>query len=1370
MASDSWATIRKRVKFKGCYANGPEFLRLEPSNRRARVDPTTLRLDKALTRCFKLARKNKQRYFALQNGAQFCLGAKQLSKKRRPNTDCKSDDKHGFKGGGPNTNSVFELLDADLTDASKFEYESPLVGDMLECAPAEDGLFPLSLTQLFHQQYFTPSNPTKGQLIYQSAGSGKTCLGLNVIGNFMGKWRIFWVTRWSLRATPLKNLYQDICQMKLREIIDSDQPLTLKSTGEVLGRTRAEKIAFIRSARGPAALKSYGIQIEKQRILTYDDLIKMILNKGAMGKKLREQQLATNDLGDIGYKTLFVFDEAHNLFTSDLPSDERKELDRKISSIQFPGKTFRTPAEVYGQIPGLPDRLTGRDALAAMLYESYRRSGRQSCKVLFLTATPMSDSPVQLFKMLNLLLPNPRQRLSLRLSDYYDPASLALKDEQVVKFAKACYGRVSYLNITQDPTKFAKKVFGGVTKNQLEPFYERLVDKAVAKHKNNPVKAVETYRNMGLAARVKGPFFSAEVIRQHEQSYVDLMDSLETKTEVWHEYYHSRVDEAKRVFGQTVKASDEKAYQVRLDAYKKWAQKASAKVPARVQEVLADDGRLLSLAEWFAVTRLPKRHRKSKKNYTKAEKLLLNFLIQDAATGRYRVRTWSEYLSLKMEQGQEIPRLDRQPETRRGVSFLMWYKTYKPKVFVELMPYYAPKIHQCIENIVKFEREAREVYGHGFKHKVFTFSKAGKGVLGAYGARIIASAFQARDEFQVCLVYKPNAEGKFVLHDNLPPRGKRWGVAVLSSKNMPNIYYRQHGGNKTVDYNAKVVAATQAAFNDARNRYGDYIKVIIMDKAFTEGVEAYDANIDHFLDRGTGRNPLEQAAARSTRLCRSKNLPFFRGVGSLLDMQFYSSQKASNPALDLYSDMLQHIPYEQQLAVNMIDAFEDLTREFSLDYWLNYRLNNFAPVFTGEIVDIYQNKDSYVIRQHLTWSNRTKDSFMPQSDKFRKKAVTKDFVVDRVSLVHPLRKNVAVQSHGVLGEIQSYSKTRDEYKVRVGDNVEVWPARELFVIPGQQVKFHMPHGVSMAQRFLNIGNYQVMHSGRSEPITLEDVKVPSVALEAVSTTFKPETLHVLHGLVTLLRYVIAQGGTAGIPVHLVLPTPTREQALPPLGAWSLTWAEEELFYRPSHWHQFVSASAGLSFMFLYVGDRANLLLYVPQWQTVERFDPLGVVPEITLDQALTDLCAKHGLTYMSAGQTSPVRGLERLQRAEKAQHDLDPVSFGQAFNLLYLQARVMHAKQSQGRNKTTYPLQFQRTLIRELGNKSLTQYIRDYAELSMDAADFVTQWDGYRQNQPYWVNIILLIKDLLRLLRIKHKSRAWPKATRKRNELLKFLF
>jgi len=1531
-------------------------------------DPRQLPLDQALKRCYDMAKSKNKKYFALQNGGlcfatnskdfmqwnqlnpaacKTCLKectshgkpcGKTCTKKHRSchkieHATCAHNDTNNLnksnKAGGYFTNSVFEIKDMEYGDDKYSKYAVPddekaindafraysyppiEVGDKMKCERAENNFFDLSPTQLYLQQYFTPNNPVKGMLSYGSAGSGKTCQALNVIGNFMSDpatnregWRICWVTRQSLTSTPVKNLYEDICMERLRRIIDSEEPITLAS-GEVLASDKKEKIDFIRSTRAPAVLKRYGIELDMQFIITYDMLVKMILGKGSQGRKLRDMQLARDPKHqDIGYQTFFCFDEAHNLITPGLPAEERKEMDREFSEVKVSGKQYKSLKDIYGNISGLDRKMQGRDLIAAMLYRSYELSKADSAKLLLLTATPMSTSPTDLFWLMNLML-EPRLRLSLNLDDYYDKSTMRLKDEAVIKFAAAAHGRIAYFDTTQDVTKFAKKVFAAKKTSVLHRFHQRIIDEAVekemkSKKAKDPSRFVSLFNNLSLCARVKGPFFQPAVIEEYEAN-MERWKNWDSDKEAKYqkELYDREIPQVKKLFGFLPTAIEEKAYDKKLKQYQTWVKK-NGPVPHKLPEldgIVDDQGNLKSFEEWtrvpeqseskievsppvmkkyekllekykefqkqvqlFEKKKIPKRPRKpqlenllksdgvnvksleefaiseepvklrdrveydklkqafsqfkgdlsqynklskqsigfhvqpptaigdimddsgqllsltdwanktkknkkaNKKKYTNEETKYLKYLIRDPATGFMRLKTREEFVEVRMGP----PTLDG-VETRKDVNFMLTSKQFKPDAVRQLLPYYAPRLYQCIQDIIAIEKYAQATFGHGFKHTVFTFSVAGKGDYSStYGSRILASAFHAFPElFRVLLVYEikkvKNKEGKSIsyriLRSDVPKKNDqdhRWGVAVLSSRGFDNIYHKKYGGNKNIEYNTQIVKATQKAFNDAQNRYGDQIKVMIMDGAYVEGVEGYDAAVSHFLTPGVSRSQLEQAAARGVRACNSNNIPYFAGVGGINEMYFYDNTMPDGRE-SLNDQMFKHIPYDDQLKLNMMDVFQEMARNFSVDYWLNYNINNFNPVQKGKITDFYPDyQRSYMVVQELEFSKKDKLDY--------------DFIVDPDNMLTPMAVNsLVVDEAGRYGKIVKMDEKTGGISVKYDESGQVSEKlkKDLRFQPGQIVNYHIPYGVDLAQKVMNIGNYNVMHPSEMIEDMVQNINIPLNALNVLKTSFRNDMVYTLLGFVSMLRLL---NKNLEVPVHIVLPDETSGEEMPGMDSMSLQWSCEKdgktriLRSKPGLLESFLAPEKGISIILLFLNSvkcgsvhgaetvHTNVLLYVPEWKTVERFDPLGFIAHpydsVELDSRLYELFEgiNPEIRYMSSSETLPLVGLQRLQMQED---EKDAESYRTVFSIFYMHMRILYAatalKEYPMEKKEVFPLQFQRGLLKAIKTKvpgKLNQFSRDYAELIVQSRPMVVEWKKYDEDLPFWVNCVRMIKSL----------------------------
>jgi hypothetical protein len=172
--------------------------------------------------------------------------------------------------------------------------------------------------------------------------------------------------------------------------------------------------------------------------ISYKQFTNLIAGKNEFYKELVKR----NGNNDPLKKTLIIIDEAHKLFAEDTPLAERPDI----------------------------------SLLKKAIYKSYEVSKKDSCKLLLMTATPYTNDPIQLFKLLNLL----------RTDDYFPEVFEEFKDiylDENYKFRKEnnehkifldkITGYISYLNREKDARQFAypviynEEVLMSTSKNQL---------------------------------------------------------------------------------------------------------------------------------------------------------------------------------------------------------------------------------------------------------------------------------------------------------------------------------------------------------------------------------------------------------------------------------------------------------------------------------------------------------------------------------------------------------------------------------------------------------------------------------------------------------------------------------------------------------------------------------------------------------------------------------------------------------------------------------------------------------------------------------------------------------------------------------------
>ena len=262
-------------------------------------------------------------------------------------------------------------------------------------------------TQQFVMDYFRPSNPYKGMLLYQTVGTGKTCTAIATATNSFEKenYTILWVTRHTLKSDIWKNMFNQVCSLVLQEQMRN---------GLVIPETLSERKKLLPSN-----------WIEP---ISYKQFSNFLSGRN---KKLEKIITERNGTEDPLYKTLIIIDEAHKLYAPDVQASERPNI----------------------------------DILHKMIMNSYKKSGKDSARVLLMTATPYTADPMELIKLLNFL----REERDQLPEDFDDFKSMYLDDKGHFTATGAAYflsdinGYISYLNRENDIRQFAYPILEDIT-------------------------------------------------------------------------------------------------------------------------------------------------------------------------------------------------------------------------------------------------------------------------------------------------------------------------------------------------------------------------------------------------------------------------------------------------------------------------------------------------------------------------------------------------------------------------------------------------------------------------------------------------------------------------------------------------------------------------------------------------------------------------------------------------------------------------------------------------------------------------------------------------------------------------------------------
>jgi len=289
---------------------------------------------------------------------------------------------------------------------SKMEIKNNCIPLANTDANANANTISLNPTQKFITHYFTPSSPFKGLLLWHSVGTGKTCTGIATATSSFDNddYSILWVTRTTLKSDVWKNMFDQVCHLVILDKIKNGliMPTDIAKRKQLLSKNWLDPMSY-----------------------------KQFSNLLAKKNKIYNILLERNGKEDILKKTLIIIDEAHKLYGGDLKASER------------PNTTI----------------------MEKLIRTSYNVSKNNSCKLLLMTATPFTNSPLELFSLTNLFMTHESDKITTNKEEFkqqFMNSHNILSEKGVKLIANKLSGYISYLNREKDPTQFAQPIMIGV--------------------------------------------------------------------------------------------------------------------------------------------------------------------------------------------------------------------------------------------------------------------------------------------------------------------------------------------------------------------------------------------------------------------------------------------------------------------------------------------------------------------------------------------------------------------------------------------------------------------------------------------------------------------------------------------------------------------------------------------------------------------------------------------------------------------------------------------------------------------------------------------------------------------------------------------
>jgi hypothetical protein len=269
-------------------------------------------------------------------------------------------------------------------------------------------------TQEFVRHYFTPSNPRKGILLWHSVGTGKTASAIATATSSFERqgYTILWVTRTTLKNDIWKNMFDQVCNERLR--------YQIQNQGLVIPEEQNKRMKLLSDAWRirPMSYKQFSNLVAKQ-----NDFYRRLVKKNGEADPLR--------------KTLLIIDEAHKLYGGGLSAIEQPDM----------------------------------AAFQQAVMNSYMISKEDSVKLLLMTATPIAKDPMELIQLLN-LCKTPAQQMP---DDFQEFSTKHLNDMgEFTKEGRDTYldeiaGYISYLNREKDARQFAQPILQHIQTPMVDP-------------------------------------------------------------------------------------------------------------------------------------------------------------------------------------------------------------------------------------------------------------------------------------------------------------------------------------------------------------------------------------------------------------------------------------------------------------------------------------------------------------------------------------------------------------------------------------------------------------------------------------------------------------------------------------------------------------------------------------------------------------------------------------------------------------------------------------------------------------------------------------------------------------------------------------
>lgn len=285
---------------------------------------------------------------------------------------------------------------------SQYKWDKIVIQNKCIAEKKKSKFITLTPSQEFISRYFQNESPYKGLFLWHSVGTGKTCSAISIAsrGFEEQEYTILWVTRHTLKKDIWKNMFSNVCSEVVKKQIKSGKKIP------------------------PDAIDNPFKYLSKAWVqpISYKQFSNMLQGKNEMYNEMVKR----NGKEDILKNTLVIIDEVHKLYATDLPLIERPDV----------------------------------NTIKKKIKDSYKISGKNSVRLLLMSATPYTNNPMDLIKFINFFKEGEEMPENFEeFRKFYLDENGKFTKDGVVKYLNEISPYISYLNRERDIQQFAYPVY-----------------------------------------------------------------------------------------------------------------------------------------------------------------------------------------------------------------------------------------------------------------------------------------------------------------------------------------------------------------------------------------------------------------------------------------------------------------------------------------------------------------------------------------------------------------------------------------------------------------------------------------------------------------------------------------------------------------------------------------------------------------------------------------------------------------------------------------------------------------------------------------------------------------------------------------------